>query len=169
MGDKRLSPCVDTENRTDILRIMRDSHIGTMGVLALIGIIILKIGFLQSLSLSIRFKSLLIMTVLSRWSMVLAILLFNYARREGKAKYFFSGLTWKEFSSATLITVIIILFVFRFKGIVLIFAVTLCTFIFGKVMKRKIGGMTGDTLGAINEINEVLILLFLNIGGKLFL
>lgn len=157
------------KDKDDILRIMRDSRIGTMGVLGLIGIILLKIGFLQAMSLPVRFKSLLIMPVLSRWSMVFAIFIFNYVREQGKAKIFFIDMNWKNFFLSTLIAIIITYFIFGFKGLILIFLIGLSTFISGQAIKRKINGMTGDTLGAVNEINEVLILLLVYIGDKLWL
>ncbi len=155
------------KDRDDVLRIMRDSHIGSMGVIGLICVVLLKIGFLQAVSSSVKFKALLIMPVLSRWSMVFALFLFDYAREQGKAKDFFTGLTWKKFFLSTLVAVIITYFVFEFKGLLLIFFVAFSTFIFGKGIKIKISGLTGDTLGAINEVNEVLILLFLCVVGEI--
>jgi len=40
-------------------------------------------------------------------------------------------------------------------------------FIFAKLMTRKIGGVTGDTLGAVVELSEVLVLFLLYIGAML--
>lgn len=152
------------KDKDNILKIMRDSHIGTMGVAGVVGIILLKVGFLQALPLSIRFKSLLIMPVLSRWSMVFAIFLYDYVREEGKAKFFFTDMNCIKFSLSTLVTVIITYSLFEYKGLFLFFFIAVNTFIFGQMVKRKISGMTGDTLGALNEVNEVLVLLLLYAG-----
>lgn len=152
-------------DKDEILEIMRDSHIGTMGVIGLIGLLLLKIGFLEAISF--KFIPLLIMPVLSRWSMALAIFLFNYVREEGKAKHFFLTMNWKKFLLVTLITLIITYFTFGFNRIslTLIFIVISSTVIFCQWVKGKINGITGDTLGAINEINELLILVVIYIGG----
>ena len=46
----------------------------------------------------------------------------------------------------------------RIEGAVLFFISILPVFLFIEYIKRKIGGMTGDTIGAISEASEVLIL-----------
>ncbi len=157
------------KNRDDILRIMRDSRVGAMGVLAIVSALLLKITFLGLFSRGQMFKALIAMPVLSRWSMTEAIFLFRYAREEGKAKIFFDGMNWKKFSASTLISAALAIWLFGVRGLLLIFLLALATFIIGESFRRKIGGLTGDTLGAINEINEILILIFLFAGRKFFL
>ncbi len=146
-------------NKESILRIMRDSHIGTMGVLALITVILLKIGFLLSLTGDIRLKTLIIMPVISRWSIFMTIFFFKYARSEGKAESFFVNLKWIKLLIATAITLGIVYFMFELKGILLLSVIVVVALIGGIMTTKKIGGVTGDTLGALCEINEVSVLL----------
>jgi len=46
------------------------------------------------------------------------------------------------------------------KGVILLALLTAVIFLFIRYVKRKIGGMTGDTIGATNEIAEATALLF---------
>lgn len=154
-------------DRISILRIMRDSMIGTMGVTGIVGIILLKVGFLASMEEMAGI--LLLMPALSRWSMSLSIFAFNYAREEGKAKYFFEGFTFNKFAAATLLMLIIAYACFELAGIILVMVIALNTLLFGWLVKQKINGQTGDTLGAVCEINEVLILILGFIGSRVLL
>ncbi len=147
------------KNKEETLRIMQDSHIGTMGGLAIISIILLKIALLYSIGVLLRPLALVLMCILSRWSLVLAMFLFNYARQEGKAKVFIQGMNLKIFILATIIALVSALVIWKIKGLMIMIIVALVTYLTGKVISNKIGGITGDILGAMNEIAEVVILL----------
>ncbi len=146
------------KNKEGMLEIMRDSHIGVMGVLSLISIILLKISFLSSISTLSKIVSLILMCALSRWSLVLAIFLFPYARQEGKARVFIEGINLKIFSFATVITLVIAVATWGLKGLFVLLLVAICAYLAGKFIKRKINGITGDTLGALCELNELIVL-----------
>lgn len=147
------------KNKEEMLKIMRDSHIGVMGVLSLLGIILLKISFLSSINIALKPAALLLMCALSRWSLVFSTFLFPYARQEGKAKVFFEGINFKIFLIATLITVSGAILIWKINGLLVFGIVALTSYIIARYIKNKIGGLTGDTLGAINEISETIILL----------
>jgi len=142
-----------------MLEIMRDSHIGPMGVLALISIILLKIGFLSCLGPAEKPIALMLMCILSRWSVVLVMYLFPYARREGKAKLFIQGMNLKIFMLSTALAAGCSFLIWRLPGLLALLIVTLCAYAIGKFVSRRIEGFTGDTLGALIEITEVIILL----------
>ncbi|MFC2091581.1 adenosylcobinamide-GDP ribazoletransferase [Elusimicrobiota bacterium] len=152
-------------NKEEILKIMKDPHVGTMGVIAIVCLIMLKTGFIGLLDIPLRLNTLVIMPVLSRWSMVFAMFLFGYARDQGKAKKFFSGLNAVRLFLATLITIVFVILFMGSTGLLLMFAVLLATYSAGVIFKRKINGLTGDILGFINELNELIVLstLYLNI------
>ena len=142
----------------EMLEIMRDSHIGTMGVLSLITIILFKISLLGSLDFTTKNITLLLMCLLSRYALVITMFLFPYARQHGKAKIFMAGMNFKIFFLATLTTLALIIIFCPVKGLVCLASVVVFVFLSGKFMSKKIGGITGDTLGAINELGEVLVL-----------
>lgn len=151
------------------LAIMRDSHKGTFGVLILIVVILFKISLLSSVPLSFKDTGLFFMTFFSRYSIVLAISFFPYARQEGKAKIFFENRSYKNLFISTLIVLIILGLTFKWLNIVIYFLVIIFTLIMGEVTKRLFGGLTGDTLGAICELNEVVVLLSTFILAKVYL
>lgn len=147
------------KDREEMLKIMRDSHIGVMGVLAIISILLLKIAFLFSLNLNTKVSALLLMCILSRWSLVLAMFIFNYARLEGKAKAFFAGMNLKVFILSTAIALATAVVFGQIRGLFIMAIVAAATYVMARFIKSKLGGITGDTLGATNEIMEVIILL----------
>ena len=146
------------KDREEMLEIMRDSRIGVMGTLGLISIILLKIALVSALTVSLKTISLILMCVLSRWSLVFAMFLFPYAREDGKAKLFIQGINFKIFILATMLALISIAGTGKLSGL-LVFAISaIGTYIINKFITRKIGGITGDTLGATNELIEIIIL-----------
>lgn len=151
------------KNKDDMLAIMRDSHIGAMGVLGLIFTVFFKISLLYSLSGALRGISLVLMCVLSRWSMVLSMFLFPYARQEGKAGVFMQGITRSIFILSTVITLLIAFCAWQFKGLLMMLIAGLVAYVIDLFISRKINGLTGDTLGAVNEIIEVTVLFFITI------
>ncbi|MBU2473389.1 MAG: adenosylcobinamide-GDP ribazoletransferase [Candidatus Omnitrophica bacterium] len=142
----------------EMLEIMRDSHIGTMGVLSLITIILFKISLLGSLDFTTKNITLLLMCFLSRYSLVAAMFLFPYARQQGKAKIFMAGMDFRIFFLATLTTLALVIILWQIKGLFCLALVVVFVFLSGKFITKKIGGITGDSLGAMNELGEVLVL-----------
>jgi len=147
------------KKRGEMLQIMRDSHIGTMGVLSLICILLFKVSLLCSLAQQVLNISLVLMCLLSRYSLVLAMFLFPYIREEGKAKVFVEGMNRRRLFLATVISLSCAFIVFGLKGLFTLFAAGLFVLLTGRFIAGKIGGMTGDTLGAINELTETFVLL----------
>ncbi|MBU4376304.1 MAG: adenosylcobinamide-GDP ribazoletransferase [Candidatus Omnitrophica bacterium] len=148
------------KGRDEILRIMRDPHIGTMGALSIVIAVILGIALLSEIGIDIKAKALLLMCVLSRWAMVFAMFSFPYARKEGKALLFFKNTDVKNFTFASFITLFIAIALWHLKGFLIFAIVALSAYITGKSINTRIDGITGDTLGAINEIAQIITLIF---------
>lgn len=150
-----------------ILEIMRDSQIGTNGTLALIMVILLKIVLLLSISDVFIFHVIILMPVLSRMTISWTGFLSPYARDGvngmGKSIAEYTGI--KEIIISTLFALIIAIAVFYnyylFIPLFLIIISILFTVIFISYSKKKIGGTTGDIIGAVIELNEVVFLLFI--------
>jgi adenosylcobinamide-GDP ribazoletransferase len=151
------------KEKKEMLEIMRDSHIGVMGVLSLLSIILLKIGLLSSFVTAVKPAVLILICILSRWSAVLGMYLFPYARQEGKAKPFIAGMSLRIFLTSTLITFIFAFVVMGIEGLIALLAASIFTYLFGRFAGKKINGITGDTLGAAMELTEVVVLLTLSI------
>ncbi|MDD5429069.1 MAG: adenosylcobinamide-GDP ribazoletransferase [Candidatus Omnitrophica bacterium] len=146
------------KGRDEMLRIMRDPHVGAMGVLAIIAVLFLKIAFLSAISIETMPGALIVMCVLSRWSMAISVCSFPYARQEGKAKAFISGGSIKIFIAATLLTAVIVFLISKKAGVVLFAAAAAFAYLLNLAINKKIGGITGDTIGAVNEMSEVFVL-----------
>ena len=146
--------------KEDILKIMRDSRIGTMGAAGIAMLLLFKFTILSSIRSEDLWKVLIMTAVFARWSQVFACSTSKYARDEGKAEYFIKYAKKTDMFTGALFILILNWFMMGIKGVIL-FALSAATiFLFIQYVKRKIGGMTGDTIGATNEIAEAAALLF---------
>jgi len=141
-----------------ILEIMQDSRIGTMGCVGICTILILKLTFLISLPHAYFCKVLILSLTYSRWAQGLACCLCKYARTSGKSNYFFKYVNTKDIVIGAIAALIIFLILAGLKGFCIFSLGLIPVLIFIKFSQSKIGGMTGDTLGATNEIAELSIL-----------
>lgn len=139
-----------------------DSQIGAFSVVGLIFIILMKVVTLFEIPDEVKNLALLSMPVLGRWSTVILASLFNYARPgQGTGQAFVQGAKKKELIISTPLTVLIILGLFSLKGGLIVLSVFTFTYLFGLFFKKKIGGVTGDILGASCELTEVFTLLLI--------
>ncbi len=142
------------------LQIMRDHRVGTFGAVGLILILGVKFLALNSLPEEIIGKTLLVALVLSRWSMVQLTYRTPYARPEGGlGKIFKENVRKREMLIATAFSLVAAVFLLRLWGLVLWLAVGVSALGIQLFFEKKIGGVTGDILGAANEIHEILVLL----------
>lgn len=149
----------------EILTIMRDSRIGTMAAVWLFCLLSLKIFSIVHLTRPVRYPVLFLMPVLGRWSMVWAASLSNYARTgEGLGREFCDSTDDSILLKASWLPLLLIFVFFELRGaIFLVGFFLLGTYGLIRWIKREIGGMTGDTFGAICEITEVWFLLLAHI------
>ena len=141
------------------LRIMRDHRVGTFGAVGLVLVLGIKFLALNSLPEEIVGKTLIAALALSRWSMVQLTHRTPYARPEGGlGKVFKENVKRREMALATAFSLIIAVFLLRFWGAVLWLAVGVSALGIQLLFQKKIGGITGDILGAANETHEVLVL-----------
>ena len=144
-----------------ILEIMRDSRVGAMGVIGIISILLLKFSLIASLPEGSLWKILILMTVFSRWSLGFACHAARYVRREGKAKYFIEYSKRSDVIIGGIYTLALAVLLMSTKGFILFFVSLIPVSLFLYYIKRRIGGMTGDTLGATVELTEVAVLVAL--------
>lgn len=143
------------KGRDDMLRIMRDPHIGTMGVLALIASISMKITLLYSIGGALRMGAVVLMCVMGRWAMSVAIFLFPYARQGGKASVFVDGKRPRYAVISTAIALAAAVVIMGPWALLVSAASFIAAFLTGRIAACRLGGITGDVLGAIDEIAEL--------------
>lgn len=151
--------------REDVLRIMRDHAIGAYGALALILLVLLKVVSIAALSERHRAEGYLVIApMLGRWSTVMMNNLLPYARRSEQEGMLacgsvsnFVGRT--ELIVATLTAIMITGAVAPRAGIACWLTVIGVSAVTGRLCLRRIGGVTGDTLGANAELCDAGVLL----------
>ena len=141
------------------MAIMRDPHAGAMGVIAIVLVLLIKVVLLDLLLGVSPVAAIIMPLLISRWSMVFAMDFFSYARKDGKAKMFIDAIDKNIFLGTTLIVIAIILLLAGTKGLILFAASAAAAYITGSIARKNLGGITGDILGAISEISEVVVLL----------
>lgn len=147
-------------SRERSLEIMKDSLIGSFGMLSIIIFI-----FLYTLSLGSNPESLYLVLiacpVLGRLNLVISICEYPYARPYGMGKAFAAYRSRFAVPVATVFALIPALY-FGFIYLLLSGVSLLLGLYLNRWIVRKIGGTTGDTYGFVTEVTEVVIaLLFL--------
>ena len=141
-----------------ILEIMKDSRIGTMGAAALTLLIFLKTACLASLPADKVLAAAFLMPVAGRTAILLLMALLPYAREGGLgslfAVYFNSSAGWGASLGGFLLLTWAAYAVAGPSGLGVVLSVLLLTFLFALLCRCKIGGATGDTLGAACELAE---------------
>ena len=150
--------------REDVLRIMRDHAIGGYGAVALILLVLMKTISIATLSDRHHAAPYLVIgPALGRWSTVALNNFLPYARRSdegiraGGAVSHFVGKA--EFLIASLTAIVITVWIGWRSGILCWLIIITVTALTGVICRRRIGGVTGDTLGANIELCEVMVLL----------
>ena len=141
------------------LAIMRDSRVGSFGVVGVLCLLLVKYISILFLPGASRMAALLLMPTLGRWSMVYAIVAYPAARREGLGQSYKGHANWGGVVIATIITIAVSVVLLKLLGLALVAAIWLILVIMAAFFKKKLGGLTGDTYGAINEVIEVSVLI----------
>ncbi|WGS65773.1 adenosylcobinamide-GDP ribazoletransferase [Marinitoga aeolica] len=141
-------------NKEEILRIMKDSRIGTFGVVGLIVLILTNLIF----SYYINYVYILIMPVIGRSSALLSASVSTYARNNGMGYVFITHSNIRKFFISFLI-VLPILVLFNIFILLPIIITYIFVIFLTKKISEKIGGMTGDTIGLIIELSQTIFLI----------
>lgn len=152
------------KSKKERIAIMSDIKVGAFGIVGAILLLLLKY---VSLSSAPALQALLLMPTLSRWTMVTCIFAFPYAKSSGMGLAFKRGATWNRLAIATAIALIIAVALLKWWGLALMAVLWLSILGISSYLRSRLGGLTGDNYGAINEIAEVLVLLLLIIVWRL--
>ena len=156
-------------DKNQILKIMKDPQIGSFAAISLIYLILLKFYLLKNIFVNVEIYYVLfvLVQVLSRWFLLFFIKFLPYARSDGKSKPF-ENISIKRFWIFQIIYFnLLIIFIMLYNKnlfylFILFFLVLFSVFLYFKnLLIKKIEGYTGDTLGAIQQISEILLYLLI--------
>lgn len=148
--------------REDRLRIMKDVATGSFGLVAVVLTLLLKFSFLYQLQGERLLIALLYSPLFSRWSMVILMYFTPYAREtESLGKPFVEQAGGNQLAVATALAIAAGLFYPMTFFLTLLLPVLLLTFLLRRFFLQKIEGITGDCLGAANELIELAVLFLL--------
>lgn len=150
--------------RERMLEIMRDSRLGTHGGLALIFVLLAKVLVVSELALrgTPMLAALAAACVAGRGSAVLLMYRHRYAREEGLGNVFIGKVTGRQTCvTLGLAAILAAVLLPGMRGVVAMAVTMVAIFILGQLLKRTLGGQTGDTLGAAIELGELIFLLAL--------
>ena len=141
-----------------VIRIMRDSRIGSFGALGLMAVLSLKFLSLRSMGLDLAVVSLFIGHSLSRLVALLMRASLPYASEEGKVREAVIPSSGKELWLPSIIAAIPL--IMYPQVILLMLVISLIVFLMARFyFTRRLGGYTGDALGALQQVTEVALLL----------
>ena len=141
------------------LEILRDSRVGAFAVVGGACLVLLKWTLLLGIPEAERTSLLVLFPCLSRWGMVVTMGVFPYARTQGLGTAFQAGANWRQLVIALGTAVLAAWLLLGSAGLVLFGGATAAALVLGWWFQRLLGGMTGDTYGATNEVGEVVVLL----------
>ena len=143
--------------RERILEIMHDSRMGTFGGLGMTLLVLLKFTFIAAAlerlgcaALALTFAA----PVLSRMGVVLLEKIGSSAR-SGMGSAYVVGMSWQLVAAAYGLGMVLLLIVKPLTLLGVPLAAGLA-YLLNRYFNRKIGGLTGDTLGAANEFIALL-------------
>lgn len=147
--------------REDVLRIMKDSRTGSYGVVALALVLLGKFAALAALTPAAAAAGLLAGHALSRWTAVSLMAAMPYARDDDQSKAKplateLSGPAWLVAGSfavaGLLVAALVVGWASVLFGSVLAVAITVAL---ARLYRRRLGGYTGDCLGAAQQASEL--------------
>jgi len=146
-------------DREGMLQVMRDSRAGALGVAAGLSVIVAKFAAYGHLEGVEHWRVIAVTPLIGRLGLVVGMALFPYARETGMgARFAAETKLWHSIGAAT-IAVATALALMRWGGLALAGMAILLALLSGAYASRRLGGLTGDVYGAINELVELLALL----------
>lgn len=138
------------------LEIMKDSRIGAMGAIAIVAVLLLKVVFLAEAGAA-WWQAALLAPALGRWADLYGIVWFPPAAEGGLGRAFHDQVRRPDLYLATAGAALAAGLVAGAAGLVAMLLALACARLLARWWTRDLGGLTGDTYGALCEIAEVVV------------
>lgn len=160
-------------NRERILTIMKDSHIGTYGVLGLILYEMLLTVTLFSMTPAMAALAILVATPYTKMLTAQLIMMMPYARQEeeAKAKIIYRKMNWKAaigLAFQGLLPIVTFLWITHMPWEMVIFIPCIVMYFLYMLIWKRLHGYTGDCCGAVCLILELTTMLVINVQWSMF-
>lgn len=151
------------KGKDKIIDIMKDSRIGTFGCIGVVLNFMIKYeGYLFIVSNS-KTLYILMLPMISRFSIALLCLIGKPAKEKGSGNLFIDTVSLKEVIVNLIFVLAMGLFMKHiFVTIILLISASIVTSLFNLLCNSKINGVTGDSLGANNELVMLLSFIILS-------
>ena len=160
------------KNREATLSIMRDPAIGTMGTLGIFFVLAFKWGALYTLCENgfdvgannyspLHWSILPFVLATGRYLMVLGAFVSRYPHAEGEGKNYIGKIPLTVFLTASITMLFIAGITLQLMGLFLLVTILGGAALWIIYAHKRIGGMTGDTLGALAEVSEAVWLVLI--------
>lgn len=149
--------------KTQILHIMKDSHLGTYGTIGLILVLNLKFFTLTALPIELVPVTLIVGHSFSRWVAMTFLVTHHYVRdtENSKIKSVAQQLTIQDMLIASGFGIVPLLLLPSYYSLLVIIPLLLIKIYLGYFFTNRIGGYTGDCLGATQQVTEVVFYLLI--------
>lgn len=149
--------------RERFLAVMKDSQVGAVGAVGLVLVLLLKWQALVAVPIEYKWQALLLFPLLARFGQVLTLSKARHARQDGLGTLFIQGMGGWALFFASITAVAAATGLLGLKGLVALAGVCLLTGAGRLFFQRRLGGLTGDTVGCLSELNEILALIIFSI------
>jgi adenosylcobinamide-GDP ribazoletransferase len=142
-----------------VLAIMRDPRVGTYGAVAIVVLLLVKVACLDAL-IERRAAGipLVVAPIAGRWAMAALGWWLPYARTDGGLGAVAQGsVAGRGLAIATAISAILLAVLAGWHAVAFGTITAGVTIVTGRACRRRIGGFSGDTLGAAGELTEAAV------------
>lgn len=149
--------------RERFLEVMKDSHIGAAGGAGLVLGLLLKWQALVAVPAGIKWQALLLFPAMARFAQVQTVVFARNARQDGLGSAFISGAGGMQLLISGALTLVVAWYLAGIRGLIVLLAAITITWLLKNWFRHRIGGITGDVIGCISELNEILSLILISL------
>jgi adenosylcobinamide-GDP ribazoletransferase len=155
--------------RKESLAIMKDSRAGAMGIVVVVLLFVTKFAALSAMPRDTLLAALFLMPLAGRCAILLTMAYLPYAREQGGlGGLFYSGNSKKAATIACVVLFSSIIFLRPGHLLSVLIGFLAVVYLFNRWCKAKLGGATGDTLGAVCELTEMIVAVSLTVSFPIY-